>query len=375
MDNRCLYNNDNKQSLIISWLRFPLIVMIVYIHSYGLPPENSHLPIIQSGLYEITRTVVSNMICQSAVPCFFFISGFLMFYKIEEWNTCIYLKKIQKRIYTLLIPYVAWNFIALCVWFARLIREGMSFFDAWSMYWNKGLLSGFWNMYYVGGATLDWFGGKTYMSGPADLPFWYLRDLIVVTLFSPIIYYCIRRLRVWWVAFLGLVFVSGVWQYPCSGFSTVAFFFYSAGAYFSITNTNFVALFRRYSSLAYFTYTILLFLLIIFPFLNVWFFPLFRLIGLFAIFGLADWFLRDTQIHYPSVCSDSSFFIYAVHYVFFLSFCDDIVEQVFPSSHELTHAIQYLLSPLIRINVYIGIFYIAKRFFPAMTSLLTGSRS
>jgi fucose 4-O-acetylase-like acetyltransferase len=367
-------DDNNIQSAVISWLRLPLIVMIVYIHSYGLPPVDASLPVIQSGVYEITRTVVSNMLCQSAVPCFFFISGFLFFYKVGEFSKDVYVGKLRKRFTTLLIPYLVWNQIALFMWFFREVRSGLSFADVWHNYLEKGLLSGFWSMYYVGGATRDWFGGETFLSGPADLPFWYLRDLIVVTLCSPVICFGVKKLGLSFVLLLALLFCSGVWQYPCPGLSTVALFFYSFGAYFSIARVDFVELSRRYFPFMAATYFLLLLTLLFFPVTNKWLFSFFRMVGVFVVFGIAAWFIDRTSVRFPSVLADSSFFIYAVHYVFFFSIVDDFVGWLLPVSIDWMHSLQYLVSPLLRVSLYIAVFWLMKHFVPKLTALLTGSR-
>ena len=116
-------NNINIQFKTIKWLRFPLIVLVVYIHNYGSPYDYS--PIINwtsiSGfdLYEIIRIFISKVISHIAVPCFFFISGYLFFSNIVFFNKQTYLSKLKKRINTLFIPYLLWNIIAIFIDFCN----------------------------------------------------------------------------------------------------------------------------------------------------------------------------------------------------------------------------------------------------------------
>ena len=119
-----------NQSVIISRLRFPLI-LLVYLHSDGASMDNSDIPLLESGIYEIVRTLISRIITHSAVPTFFFISGFLMFYRVDSFSVDVYKVKIRKRISSLLIliPYVLWNLIALVVWGIRLHNTGFSMVD------------------------------------------------------------------------------------------------------------------------------------------------------------------------------------------------------------------------------------------------------
>lgn len=44
---------------------------------------------------------------------------------------------------------------------------------------------------------VDWLGNQLRSTGPIDLPLWFVRDLIIVTLLSPAIYYYVKRLGIW----------------------------------------------------------------------------------------------------------------------------------------------------------------------------------
>ena len=107
------------QSKTIDWLRFPLIVMVVFIHNPGLGDipdpvelcgENSLSAIDYLNLLRIS---FSSVLPRIAVPAFFLISGCLFFARVRAWDNSVYRRKLQKRFATLLIPYVLWNFIHL----------------------------------------------------------------------------------------------------------------------------------------------------------------------------------------------------------------------------------------------------------------------
>ena len=365
----------DKQSVIISRLRFPLILLIVYLHSYGTSMDNSDLPLLQSGIYEIVRTLVSRIITHSAVPTFFFISGFLMFYRVNTFSVNVYKEKIRNRIFSLLIPYVLWNLIALVVWGMRLHNIGLSMVDIFDQYVNKGFLSCFWIFGVVGDDNLDILGNISHLTVPANLPLWFLRDLIVVSICSPVVYFVIRRGRGWALSFLAVLFLSGLFQ-NCPGLSSCCVFFYSFGAWFSITKRDFATFFHRFFQPALWLYVLLLGIM-------VWrhgteaasmLFPLLRLIGMFVFLGFAEWGVRHTSSSLPPVFAEGSFFVFAVHYVIFLSFVDQLVGKVFPTTHEVTHALQYLVAPLIKTCLYIAVYYLLKRWMPRATSVLIGKR-
>lgn len=84
-------NYTDLQSRTIEWLRFPLVVAVVFIHSFGEPKEYV-LPLQNistfSGvdIYNLTRICFSHVLTHIAVPVFFVISGYLFFYNVKEFT-------------------------------------------------------------------------------------------------------------------------------------------------------------------------------------------------------------------------------------------------------------------------------------------------
>ena len=52
------------------------------------------------------------VICNVSVPLFFFISGFLFFTEAGAWTWGTWRSKLKRRVYTLLVPYLAYNAIS-----------------------------------------------------------------------------------------------------------------------------------------------------------------------------------------------------------------------------------------------------------------------
>ena len=66
----------------IDMLRFPLAVLVVFIHSFGQDIDMAELHALGfSGMavYDYIRILISAVIARSAVPLFFLFSGFLLF--------------------------------------------------------------------------------------------------------------------------------------------------------------------------------------------------------------------------------------------------------------------------------------------------------
>ena len=97
---------DDLQSQVIDWLRFPLAVAVVFIHSFGNPPvEDISLlqidPLTGENLFHWVRICLSHVATHIAVPTFFVISGYLFFRKVDNWNMQVYRKKMKSRFHTL----------------------------------------------------------------------------------------------------------------------------------------------------------------------------------------------------------------------------------------------------------------------------------
>ncbi len=63
-------------------------------------------------VYSTLCILLPQGICRIAVPCFFLISGYLFFKKLEDWNLDMWKGKMVRRVHSLLIPYVLWNILA-----------------------------------------------------------------------------------------------------------------------------------------------------------------------------------------------------------------------------------------------------------------------
>lgn len=117
-------------------------------------------------------------ICGCAVPIFFFISGFLLAGSCEQpgW----YGNALRKRVKTLLVPYV----IICGCWFPVLygLHEiAIKFAGA-----NPDTLRLTWR------TPLDVFG-ILFHGGPYSVGMWYIRALLILVAFSPVLVFFIRR--------------------------------------------------------------------------------------------------------------------------------------------------------------------------------------
>ena len=196
--------NVSPQSSILSqtitFLRLPLIVAVVYIHTnpgvsafgYDFPASGTGLPV-----YRLFQYVITEELARIAVPLFFFISGFLFFYR-SGFSTRIYGQKLRKRARTLLVPYVLWNAAFFLVMFCAqaFLHVSPDKYPAIEEFGWLDWLNIFWS--YNGGM-------------PASYQFWFVRDLMVAVLLSPVLYFIVKHLKAFGVFALGVLWLFGIW--------------------------------------------------------------------------------------------------------------------------------------------------------------------
>lgn len=360
------YANPSLTSKVISFLRFPLIIGVVFIHSVPHAVKlggTSMVDMADFGIYNIVNILISQRIARIAVPLFFFISGYLFFNK-GSFSKSAYLDKLKKRSKTILLPYVIWNiFVIIMTWAIQVFGSGLLSGDHklivdWSAY--DWLLS-FWD----------------YSEGyPICFQFWFLRDLMVVMLMSLLIFYGIKYLKKWWVIILGLLWITVILpEGKIPGFTISSFFFFSFGAYYGINKINFVHIMKPLMLWSIVSYTIICAVSIVFR-NTEWAGYLSNInivIGIVAVITLTSHFIHKGKWHVNPFLSESSFFIYAFHAVLLNFIVKFSVKQILPTT-DAEIILIYLIAPIVTIFICLGIYYVLKRYLPTFTSIITGGR-
>lgn len=346
------YNLHRGVIELFEILRFPLICMVVLIHTLQGDEKNG----IMQSWYGNILYFIQEALCRSAVPVFFIISGYLFFQNITEFKKEVYSSKVKSRIRTLLIPYLLWNFIALT---EKLIKH-LPMLSSVFPNIHKQIIN---VNFFIGAFWVMPNGGC-----PILYPFWYIRDLMVLIIISPFIYFMVKKLRVFCPILLLIGMFCSIKLLP--GLSLTSMFFFSVGCYW--------ALYKKDSL------------------------PNLLLVGLCLIcwipIALADTITRIPYIHVISVVcgagaicclgviakdylslkpnqklQNSIFFVYAIH-ALLLRYISKIIFLALPSNSEwiclILHFVVFVLTMLSSILSY----HIMKKYFPKVCGMLTGGR-
>jgi hypothetical protein len=251
-------NFEELQSKTIDFIRFPISIGVVFIHnSFGgqyadfQTLDYSHLT--GHDVYDIFR-LLTKTLATIATPYFFLISGYFYFKKVDTLDRQSYLSKTKNRVMTLLIPFLVWNFLAFLIPFLTAVGKEFVLhhhgaLPAYlSMFSGKNPLSIFWNFKECHGYVCNQpnlFGFPLAESWPINVPMWFLRDLFIMSVLSPLVYFFVKKAKVYGLAVLFVCYLTRTWT-TIPGFSIVAVFFFSLGAYLGLNKQNLVVEARKY---------------------------------------------------------------------------------------------------------------------------------
>lgn len=348
------YDNNKSVSQTITWMRFPLIFLIIMLHCYSVQRLEGNHEEFFKVIYPF-----SLWLGETGVPAFFFISGYLFYL-----STKTYLQKLRTRLHTLLIPYLLWNILLLCFY---LIAYAFGF----PQYINHKSIVEFKLIDYI---RLFWDRGSIDEGNfvPLLCPLWYIRNLLVMSLLSPIFYYIIRYVReffiitvsIWWMTTYNNAFIP----------QTILFF--SLGAYFSILEINPLEFFIKRKVL----FTTLFAITAIGDIathgyiensFSLQFHRLSLIFNIPALFMLADWCVRHgyTSKRLPN----AAFIVFCVHYPIVVLLRKNCIAR-FCTAPDSVHIVLYFLCIIISTLLSLGIYMVMNRYIPRAKNILSGSR-
>lgn len=333
----------------ITNLRFPLIFGVVMDHASLMMPQGVRGDDIPSYIFFTLLTLV-----KISVPVFFIISGFLFFKGVEDFGARIYRKKLQSRWRTLLLPYILWTLVyALYVD----VKQIPVIMHTYSLDTLGDICT--WRIFWMYKDAL-----------PLHFSLWYIRDLIIMCLCSPVIWFVMKRLK--HVGMLIIFALFMIHNIEARISFPISIFYFSLGSYLAICN---IEVRRIASKLEWGVFGIIILSLVC---SELGFLPLTRIshIVLATSILLASCCVTDKfQCRIPRLFTDSVFFIYATHCIMFVMAYNKIMMKII--SDDSFTALLFLRWGIVGIlttATCIILYIILKKFFPKTTAILTGSR-
>ncbi len=362
----------DKQKNTINILKGFLPILVVILHTSfdaGLR--------YQDGIEAFLRVIVTK-VGGIAVPCFFFISGILFFTKLKNWDWETWNDKLKKRIKSLFIPFVLWIAVTFVLKFAWGIFKhelpGFSISAIKNYFISRGGLRMFYDRPIVEFAN-SFLGYTVDASKPLDGPLWYVRDLIVLVLLSPVIWTILNKSRYYAVAILGLIYLLFI-GFPFVLVSPTGLFFFSAGAAFSMSGKDFLETFRKFKLPSIILSIIFLVMAFVItnPIWNDLVYRLFVISTVVTIFNVTAGLYDAGRIKPVKLLTDSSFFIYASHAVLITEISNFLLWRALPITAEWMLVLKIFLRPAVAVGICLLIFVVMRKICPKILGLLTGGR-
>jgi len=355
---------NKYQSDKLRAISFFLILLVVMVHSTNLSVRmDADFTAINKGLNSFLQNFISDGIAKIASPLFFAISGYLFFLNIKEGKPVEFLGKYKKRFRTLVIPYLLWSIFGLVLYFV------LQSIPTFKPFFTRELIRDY---------SFSQVLTRIFLQ-PIPYQLWFIRDLTVLVLISPLVYWLLKSFR-----YLIVLFFLILWfiNFNYVVFDNRSILFFTFGAYFSVNGIDphnfklnyqhiyiticWIALVFCKTALAHIgcaNNTIILILQ-----------RASILLGILAIWFLYDNLLKNIDISSTRIYNlfQYTFFIYAFH--------EPIITIVKKSLYfilgttELSSFLIYLLAPTITLFFSIIVASYLKNISPALYKIITGKR-
>ena len=275
----------------IDLIRVLLTIGIVSLHSTMTDLANS-TP-VYDGVIKAILTIT-----QVCVPLFFAISGYLFFRNVpDDPSSNWFWTKLRSRFLSLFVPFLIANCIAFAIYFA-------------TKHFFPSMISG-----YLGDSWKD--PVFVLWKGPINLSLWFIRELIVVTILSPIIFLIVKHFRWWGVLILGLLLVLKIGPAPL--------FYYSAGSCLAVWKIN----------------------------------------------PVEKWLMSDSRVRVSSRAW--TYFVYLYHYLLIIGIKKALVAWLKPTETALQVGI-YLVTVIGTLLILTITYALMRKIIPRITSVLVGGK-
>jgi len=356
---------DQESSQRIDLLRFPLIVGVVLIHAYetSVSLASGAIGTSQTNFVtEFVRNLISQGFARTAVPLFFLMSGYLFFLGFD-FTMEKYFEKLKSRIKTLLIPFLFWNVATLVlIALAQAIPATQVLFSGRN-------------------ASISSYGISDYLTAifgigrmPIAYQFWFIRDLMLLILLSPVINLANKHGSIPFIFLLLVCWLLGVW--PVYAPSDEATFFFCTGAVLGASGTG-LFINDRYGVAVIAAYLPIVVADVLFiqeafhPYLH----RLGVVLGVVAALFLTKLILASRHLKSALLSlSAASFFVYATHEPL-LTVARKVAYKIMAPQSSLLVLALYFVIPTLVITFLVVAYRILWGISPRIVSIVTGGRN
>ncbi len=369
------------QSRCIDTVRVLFVLILVLFHGFATSPSG-----FSFGNYPITeifKRFVDTFFGDSIVAVYFFISGYLFFWG-KDWTSGVYKEKLKRRVKTLFIPYVLWNLLGVCLVIVRLLPVFNTFLAYPGSDLNlsvSNFLSCFWM--YDGQLGAPSANVENYeilvqrTSFPINTALWFVRDLMIVVVCTPLVYFLLKRLRTYFLMLLSALYLF--FSYYVIDWHInqllMAFLFFSWGAHVCLRKNTVLDYFSRsWPIWGYLLCSILFLLVSYFAIKEIS--PLFKVVHSFVTvafaFNIGGRLSRHGIMQFKHGAAWSCF-IYMSHCLVLPRLLKVVAFAIAPVS-DLAWLLTYILSVFVALALLSLCFVLCRKYMPKLLNILIGGR-
>lgn len=353
-----------KQSQIINSLRFPAVLLVIASHCV-ITTRNQALPFsLEAENIFLSLEQLWLSFGPTAVALFALITGYFYFYKVTSYSLNDYLTAQRKRVKTLLLPYILWNLLAIALlWGKNTVGQALGLGFAYNE--TEMLTVSSYNIFQL-------------IILPIDGPLWYLREIIILSLASPLVYWLVRH------KYIGGVVLTALFAYP----------FLSKIPYYAVWGTHIPLFFILGSYLGYHKRSLLVggrvkylsyALGLIYPAYRIWFVDVWFL-SQYANILLLFWVVAAINIGIdlynkkPELSrrlagfTPAVFFMYAAHAILIINLIRGTVYSILPWDDAWEKIIALIVTSILAPIVTYVAYRVLSKYFPRISESLSGGR-
>lgn len=382
-------NERGVRSQALDLLRFPLAIVIVTDHVFNIvsiPFKGEIFDLSNFGLLMGIGAFVRSFFYGIGVPVYFFIAGYVFFLGINLTKET-YLRKIQNRYKSLFIPYIMWNLVGIIMVFIPYFSFLHPLFPNYRLDDIKISFSSFLSCFWMYDGSL--VSRKVVAGYPIDGPLWFVRDLMIVALLTPIINLSFRKLGALLPIVSGVIWFCIPNMYSGHYYQLItAIFFFSFGGYMSFNKKDMVEEFKKYRIISYIVFPLSAILLMGYTY---WFSTpavimesgfsgviiyvkhIAIIAGLFFVYNVAVWSVEKLGYKSSKLLTSASFFIYAGH-IMIIPIISKLIMLVIQPLSDCKAVLLYILTDGLVCLSLLGAYLLMRRFSPCLLALFTGGR-
>lgn len=357
-------------------MRFPLAIVVMIEHVTGLQTFNiSDGSVININDFALTHffiRFVKSFLVDQSVPIYFFIAGYVFFLNIHL-SAKTYIRKLRNRFQSLFIPYILWNTLVIAI---IILPHIPPFNKPWVVNPDFSVTS-ILQMFWDNSHGIIKYDSASNLFYPADAPLWFVRDLMIMALISPMLNWLFKHTNYLCVVISGVIWAIPATRYLGGIQMQEAFFFFSWGAWMSYRKRDKIVEFQKLFHYSLYLYPAMAIITFItandYPNLAIWTKTAAIISGLFFAYNISFLLISKRLFRPNKRLTSAAFFVYSGHYII-IPYISRIVLKIIQPTNGAYGLLYYFIMIISITAILLFVFELLRKCAPYVLSPFNGGR-